>query len=209
MGTFFLVFAGAGAIVINQVSDGAITHLGVAITFGLVVVAMIAAFGEISGSHINPAVSVGLWASGRFPAADLPGYVLSQCLGAVAAAALLRLMFPEHPTLGSTLPVGPEWRSFVLETLLTFVLMFVILACTSPSAAQKAAQNGPAGLIIGGVVALEALFAGPICGASMNPARSLGPGLVSGHVAALWIYLTAPMLGALAAAAMARLLHPR
>lgn len=195
LGTFALVFAGTGAIVINDVSGGAITHVGVALTFGLIVLAMIYTVGEISGAHLNPAVTFGFWLAGRFPAGQMAGYFGSQVAGAFLASGILRILFPAHPTLGSTLPAGSEMQSFVLELILTFLLMFVILN-VSTGAKEKGIT---AGIAVGAVIALEAMFAGKICGASMNPARSLAPASVSGQWQHLWIYLTAPFLGAAAA----------
>jgi aquaporin Z len=192
IGTFVLVFAGTGAIVINDVSGGSITHVGIALTFGLVVLAMIYAVGDISGAHLNPAVTFGFWLSGRFPANQVPLFVFSQCLGAFAASGVLRFLFPSHPTLGTTLPSGAAMQSFILELILTFILMFVILN-VSTGAKEKGIT---AGIAVGAVIGLEAMFAGPICGASMNPARSLAPAIVSGHLESLWIYLTAPFMGA-------------
>jgi len=192
IGTFALVFAGTGAIVINDVSQGAITHVGIALTFGLIVLAMIYTLGDISGAHLNPAVSIGFWVARRFPGSALGLYVASQIAGALTASFLLRLLFPTHATLGATLPAGPQWQSFILELVLTFLLMFVILN-VSTGAKEKGIT---AGIAVGSVIGLEAMFAGPICGASMNPARSLAPALVSGHLGALWLYLLAPTLGA-------------
>ena len=204
LGTYALVFMGTGAAVVNDVSGGAVSHVGVALTFGLIVLALIQAIGDLSGCHINPAVTVGFWASGRFPIARVGPYVASQCLGAVAASLTLRWMFPEHQSLGATIPVGPLARSFVLEIILTFFLMFVVLRVTDGSKEKGLL----AGVAIGGVVALEALFAGPICGASMNPARSVGPALVGDGLGVLWLYLTAPILGALLAVAADLFLRP-
>ncbi|HZJ16440.1 MAG TPA: aquaporin [Chthoniobacteraceae bacterium] len=195
LGTAALVFAGTGAIVINDVSGGVITHAGIALTFGLIVLAMIYTFGDISGAHLNPAVTLGFWAARRFEAARVAPYVGSQLAGALAGSALLRALFPTHRTLGATLPAGSAMQSFILEVALTFVLMLVILS-VSIGAKEKGIT---AGIAIGAVIALEAMFAGPICGASMNPARSLAPGLLSGNVGTLWIYLAAPILGALLA----------
>jgi len=192
IGTFTLVFAGTGAIVINQASGGAITHVGVALTFGLVVLAMIYTLGEVSGAHLNPAVTLGFCAAGRMPWADAPPYLASQCAGALAASGLLRLLFPKDATLGATLPAGTAGQSFVLEVVLTAILMFVILN-VSTGAKEKGIT---AGIAVGAVIALEALFAGPVCGASMNPARSLAPAMVSGQFDQLWVYLLAPVLGA-------------
>lgn len=195
LGTFALVFAGTGAIVINQVSAGAITHPGIALTFGLIVLAMIHTFGDVSGAHLNPAVTTAFAAAGRFPWREVPGYAAAQLAGAFGASGVLRFLFPEHPTLGATLPAGAASQSVVLEFILTFFLMLVILS-VSTGAKEKGIT---AGIAVAAVIALEAMFAGPICGASMNPVRSLAPAIVSGHLEHLWIYLTAPMLGALAA----------
>jgi aquaporin NIP len=192
IGTFILVFAGTGAVVINDVSGGSITHVGIALTFGLVVLAMIYAVGDISGAHFNPAVTSAFWLAGRLPGGLVLPYVTSQCLGALAASGLLHALFPAHGTLGGTRPAGPEQQSFLLELILTFILMFVILN-VSTGAQEKGIT---AGIAVGAVIGLEALFAGPICGASMNPARSLAPALVSGHWEHLWLYLTAPFGGA-------------
>lgn len=191
LGTFWLVFAGTGAIVINDVSGGSVTHLGVAIAFGLVVFAMIAAVGDISGAHLNPAVTLGFFAARRLPGSMVAPYVVAQVVGALLASLLLRVLFPAHGSLGATLPSGPIYQSLILEVLLTASLMFVILSVTT-GAKEKGIT---AGLAIGGVVALSALFAGPISGASMNPARSLGPAVVSGELQVLWVYLIGPVLG--------------
>lgn len=195
IGTFTLVFAGTGAIVINDVSGGAIGHAGVALTFGLVVMAMIYTHGETSGAHLNPAVTLAFAVAGRSGWKEVPRYLLAQAAGAMAASALLKVLFPAHATLGATLPSGSVMQSFVLEVVLSAVLMLTILS-VSTGAKEKGIT---AAIAIGGVVGLEAMFAGPICGASMNPARSLGPALVSGHLEHLWIYLTAPVLGTLVA----------
>lgn len=195
IGTFTLVFAGTGAIVINHASGGAIGHLGIALTFGLVVLAMIYALGDVSGAHLNPAVTLGFVAAGRMPLKEAPAYLASQIAGAFAASGLLRMLFPNDATLGATLPAGPPMQSFVLEVVLTAILMLVILS-VSTGAKEKGIT---AGIAVGAVIGLEAMFAGPICGASMNPARSLAPAVVSGHTEHLWLYLVAPVLGALLA----------
>jgi aquaporin Z len=193
IGTFALVFAGTGAIIINDISGGSITHLGVGLVFGLIIMTMIYALGEISGAHFNPAVSFGFWVARRLPLTELFPFVGSQILGAITASEILKMIFPLHKTLGVTLPHDvSNGGDFVLETILTFFLMFVII-----NVAQGAKEKGlMAGVAIGGMVALEAIFAGPITGASMNPARSLAPAMVSGHLESLWIYLSAPFLGA-------------
>jgi aquaporin Z len=201
LGTFTLVFAGTGAIVINDVSGGVIGHAGIALTFGLVVMAMIYTFGEVSGAHLNPAVTLGFAVAGRFEWKNVPGYVLAQIIGAVAASGVLHWLFPAHEKLGATLPAGSAMQSVVLELILTAILMLVILRI-STGAKEKGIT---AGIAIGGVIALEAMFAGPICGASMNPVRSLAPAFVSGHLEHLWIYLAAPTLGALLAVPLAKM----
>jgi aquaporin NIP len=192
LGTFALVFAGTGAIIINEVSHGTITHVGIALTFGLVILAMIYTFGDISGAHFNPAVTLGFWAARRFPAASVLPYILSQLVGAVAASALLRFLFSTSEKLGATMPAAGELQSFILEAVLTFFLMLTILN-VSTGAKEKGIT---AAIAVGSVIGLEAMFAGPICGASMNPARSLAPAVVSGHLEHLWLYLIAPVIGA-------------
>jgi aquaporin Z len=193
IGTFGLVFAGTGAIVINDVTGGTVSHVGVALTFGLIVLAMIYAVGDVSGAHLNPAVTLGFFVARRFPGRSVLPYVVSQCAGAFMASLCLRLLFPDHATLGATLPRGgAAFQSFVLEVLLTGLLMFVILS-VSTGAKEKGIT---AGIAVGSVIGLEALFAGPVCGASMNPVRSLAPAVVSLRFESLWVYLTAPTLGA-------------
>lgn len=192
LGTYALVFAGTGAIVVNNVSGGEITHVGVALTFGLIVMAMIYALGDVSGAHLNPAVTIAFVIAKRFPVREAVPYVLAQCAGAILASATLRLLFPDDAMLGATLPANAPWQSFVFEVILTFLLMLVIMQVSTGSK-EKGIMAGAA---IGAVVMLEAMFAGPICGASMNPARSLGPALISGNLQHLWLYLIAPVLGA-------------
>jgi aquaporin NIP len=193
--TFALVFAGTGAVVINEVTGGAVSHVGIALTFGLIVLAMIYTVGDISGAHLNPAVTIGFWAARRLPGRDVLPYIGSQCAGALLASGLLRVLFPASKWLGATLPAGPEWQSYVLEIVLTFFLMLTILN-VSTGAKEKGIT---AGIAVGAIIGLEAMFAGPICGASMNPARSLAPAIFSGHFEHVWIYLTAPPMGACAA----------
>jgi aquaporin NIP len=193
LGTFAMVFCGTGAIIINQESNGAITHVGIAITFGLIVMTMIYALGDISGAHLNPAVTIAFAVAKKFEIKQVFPYIISQFSGALLASTTLHLLFPTNELLGATLPAGSDLQSFVLEFILSFLLMFVILNVTH----GYKEQGMMAGFTIGSVVLLEAMFAGPICGASMNPARSLAPAIVSGHLKHLWIYLLAPVLGAI------------
>jgi len=195
IGTFILVFCGTGAVVINEITLGAVSHVGVAVTFGLVVMAMIYSLGEISGSHLNPAVTLSFAVSGLFKWREVLPYMAAQAAGAILASLLLQFLFPTSILLGTTLPVNDPLQSFVLEIILTFILMFVILQVATGSKEQGLF----AGAAIGSVILLEAMFAGPISGASMNPARSLAPAIISGHTEHLWIYLTAPVSGALLA----------
>ncbi len=191
IGTYALVTAGCGAIMVNAI-NGSLTHLGVALTFGLIITVMIAATGHISGAHFNPSVTVAFALTRHFAWRDVPVYVGSQLLGAILGAETLRLMLGDVAQLGATLPAGSAQQSFLLEILLTAMLMFVIIAV----ATDTRAVGETAALAIGFTVALDALWAGPISGASMNPARSLGPALVAGVWTDQWIYLLAPLIGA-------------
>ncbi len=173
------------------------------LVFGLIVAAMIYATGHISGAHLNPAVTLGFVLARHFPLQRMAGYWLAQLAGAIAAAGCLRLLLGDVASDGATVPAGSVWQSFALEALLTFFLMFVIMAVATDTRAVGQA----AALAIGATVGLEALFAGPISGASMNPARSLGPALVGGIWTAQWVYITAPFLGAASAALVYRWLR--
>ncbi len=195
IGTFALVFCGTGAIIINQEQDGVISHVGIAITFGLIVMAMIYALGDISGAHFNPAVTIAFAVGGKFSVKEMIPYIMSQAMGAFTASIILHFLFPMSDMLGTTLPAGSPMQSFILELILTFILMFVIIHVAKGSKEQGMF----AGLAIGAVVLLEAMFAGPVCGASMNPMRSLAPAVISGHLENLWIYIIAPPLGAVLA----------
>lgn len=192
-GTFCLVFAGTAAIIVNDLRGGAVTHVGIAMTFGLIVLTMIYAVGDISGAHLNPAVTIGFFASGRLERSFVIPYILAQLTGACLASMLLRNLFPFHESLGSTFPSGVPLQSFVLEVVLTMMLMVVVLRVSS----GPKERGITAGVAVGSLIGLEALFAGPISGASMNPARSLAPALFSGHMGEVWIYLAAPILGSL------------
>ncbi|HEX8466127.1 MAG TPA: aquaporin [Abditibacterium sp.] len=202
-GTFALVFCGTGAIVTNSVAGGAVTHVGIALTFGLVVMALIYSFGDISGAHFNPAVTLAFAAAKRFEWRCVMPYIGAQIGGAIWASLLLKVLFPGANTLGATTPRGSSLQSLVLEAILTWFLMLVILR-VSTGAQEKGIT---AGIVIGAVIGLEALFAGPICGASMNPARSIGPAVVSLDVQNLWIYLFGPIVGALLAVPTLRLVN--
>lgn len=205
IGTFALVFSGCGAIMIDHLSGGQITHVGVGLTFGLVIAAMVYATGHLSGAHLNPAVTLGFVLARHFPPRRLLVYAAAQVAGALAAAGFLRLVLGNVAHMGATVPTsqGGAWQAFWLELVLTFFLMFVIMAVATDTRAVGQA----AALAIGATVGLEALFAGPISGASMNPARSLGPALVAGVWTAQWVYLTAPFVGSVAAALLYRWLR--
>ena len=191
IGTFALVFAGAGAIMVDA-TTGALGHVGVAISFGLVIMVMIYAVGHVSGAHFNPAVTLAFALTRHFPWPRLVGYWAAQVLGALVAAAILRGSLGDVAHVGATLPSGSQRQSFLWEVVLTFFLMFVIMAVATDTRAVGEA----AAIAIGGTVGLDAMFGGPISGASMNPARSIGPAVVSGDLHALWLYITAPILGA-------------
>ena len=191
IGTFALVFAGAGAVMVDAES-GALGQVGIALTFGLVIMAMIYAVGHISGAHFNPAVSLAFALARHFPWSRVAAYWTAQLAGALAAALLLRASLGDVANVGATLPSGSDGQAFLWETILTFFLMFVIMAVATDTRAVGEA----AAIAIGGTVALGALVGGPVSGGSMNPARSLGPALVSGELRAFWIYLSAPLLGA-------------
>lgn len=205
IGTFFLVFAGTGAIVVNETMGGIVTHVGVAVTFGLIVMAVIYAVGDVSGAHINPAVSIGFLIAGRLPMADTFLYVVAQMIGALAASGVIALLFPGHHSFGATLPQGSWQQAFGMELVITFLLMFIII-----SVAVGAKEKGlMAGAAIGATVALAALFAGPVSGASMNPARSIAPALFAGTLTDQWIYIVAPIIGAAVAIAAYRGVYGR
>lgn len=209
IGTYILVFAGTGAVITEKVT-GALGHVGIALTFGLVVTALIYAFGHISGAHFNPAVSIAFTVMNEFDKKELTPYILAQLIGAIAASGSLYIIFAEDIVqlsqvsyLGATLPRGSVTQSFIFEFILTFILMLIICS----SAVHAKAVKSFAGMAIGFTVGLEAMFAGPICGASMNPARSLGPAIVSGHFEHLWLYLVATVLGAIVAVFFYKTLH--
>jgi aquaporin NIP len=193
IGTFSMVFCGTGAMTINEVTGGQIGHVGIAITWGLIVMAMIYALGEISGAHFNPAVTISFAYAKKFPWKEVPKYISAQVLGALLASGILLILFPASEYLGATIPTVAIWRAFILEFLLTYFLMLVIITVSTGSKEIGVV----AGMAIGSVVLLEAMFAGPITNASMNPARSIAPALMSGNLEHLWMYITAPILGAI------------
>ncbi len=203
LGTFGLVFTGCGAIVVNQISGGAIGHFGICAIFGLIVLAMVYALGDVSGAHINPAVTIAFWISERLPLKEVGPYIFAQCLGSVAASGLLLYLFPQDASsLGSTTVSDGVAQAFIMELVITFLLMLIIIMVATGSK-----EIGTlAGIAIGAAVTVLALLAGPITGASMNPARSLGPALVSGHLTDLWVYLVAPVAGAALAVPVSKLL---
>lgn len=196
LGTFGLVFAGCGAIVVNDVTGGVVGHLAICTVFGLIVMAVVYAFGDVSGAHINPAVTIAFWVSGRFPLKEVVPYIGAQLTGSTVACALLWYLFPQDSTfLGATLVSDSMMQSFVLEVVITFLLMLIIIMVATGSKEVGTL----AGIAIGAAVAVLALMGGPISGASMNPARSFGPALVSGHFENLWLYIVAPIIGAVLA----------
>jgi aquaporin NIP len=195
LGTFALVFCGTGAIVINQEAGGVITQVGIAVVFGLIVMAMILSLGHVSGAHINPAVTIALSVAKKFKRQNIIPYILAQLAGACLASFILKNLFPTNEFLGATLPRGSATQSFILEFILTFLLMLVILTSTDK---KNHSVLVPA-LAIGSTIGLEALFAGPICGASMNPARSISPALIGWHFQSLWVYILAPVAGSITA----------
>lgn len=193
LGVFALVFAGCGAIVAEAEHPGSLGTVGIALVFGLVVMAMVYATGHLSGAHLNPAVTLAFALTRHFPLGEAAAYLAAQVVGALAAAALLAAVWPSEPAaLGATLPTVGAGSAFAYEVVLTAFLMFVIMAVATDARAVGAA----AAIAIGGTVGLDALFGGPVTGASMNPARSLGPALLSGELRFLWLYLIAPPVGA-------------
>ena len=195
IGAFTLVFAGCGAIMVDAKTH-ALGHVGVAISFGLVIMVMIYGVGHVSGAHFNPAVTVGFAVARHFPWTRVPLYWAAQAGGALAAAAVLRGSLGDIAHVGATLPSGSDGQAFLWEAVMTFFLMFVIMAVATDTRAVGEA----AAIAIGGTIGLDAMFGGPVTGASMNPARSLGPAIVAGDLTSVWVYLLAPFAGAVAGA---------
>jgi MIP family channel proteins len=196
LGTFFLVLIGPGAAMVDAHTGGAIGHAGVALSFAFVVLAMVYALGHLSGAHINPAVTIAFWTARRFPGREVPAYVLAQCAGAVTASLTLRTILGSVGQLGATVPSISLGSAFIVEWLLSFVLMFVISAV----ATDKRVADGFAGIAVGLTVGFDAMMGGPLTGASMNPARSLGPAVAAGIWTAHWLYWVAPITAMVVAA---------
>jgi len=194
IGTFALVFCGTGSIIINDVTGGVVCNVGIGITFGMIVMVMIFAFGNISGAHINPAVTIAFAVTDRFDKKLVIPYIIAQLIGGLLASIVLRLMFLDHDDLGTTSPLGSWYQTFIMEVILTYFLMLVILFVS-----QNRAVSQFTAIAVGATVMMEAIFAGPITGASMNPARSIGPAIVSGYSDDLWIYVLSTVIGALLA----------
>ena len=204
VGTFFLVLIGPGAVMVNAYSGGAVTHAGVALAFAFVITAMIYALGHLSGAHLNPAVTLGFWSVGRFPLREVAPYMVAQCLGAVLASTILRMVLGPIGQLGATLPRVSLTGAFTVEWLLSFALMFVIMAV----ATDERVADGFAAIAVGLTVGFCAMMGGPLTGASMNPARSLGPALLAGDWRAHWLYWIAPISGMMVGAKVYEYLRP-
>ncbi len=202
LGTFILLFVGTGSVIVNQHTNGALGLSGIATVWGFVIIALIYSFGDISGAHFNPAVSIAFAVDNRFTWKEVPAFLIAQLAGALSASFVLHYLFPDNETLAITQPSGTATQSFILELLMTFILMLVILR-VSTGAKEKGIT---AGIAIGGTVWMLVLFGGPVCGTSLNPTRSLAPAIVSGNFNALWIYLTAPFAGTLSAVFVHRIL---
>ncbi|KAH9288107.1 hypothetical protein KI387_032224, partial [Taxus chinensis] len=196
IGTFFLVFLGCASIVSDKKSDGSITHLGVSLVWGMAVMILIYSLGHISGGHFNPAVTLAFATVRRFPLKDVIGYIIAQFVGAIAAGFSLRLLLGEEAHMAATVPTGSVMQSFVMEILITFLLMFVVCSV----ATDTRAIGEMAGLAVGATVAIALIIAGPISGASLNPARTMGSALAGNKYTSMWIYIVGPIVGAIAGA---------
>jgi aquaporin NIP len=203
VGTFFLVLIGPGSVMVNAYTGGSVGHIGVSLSFGFVVIAMVYALGHLSGAHINPAVTIAFWSVHRFPLAEVIPYLVAQCTGALAASLVLRALLGPVGNLGATLPTTSVASAFGVEWLLSFVLMFVIMAV----ATDERVADGFAAIAVGLTVGFCALMGGPLTGASMNPARSLGPAAIGGLWRAHWLYWLAPITAMLTAARVYELLR--
>ncbi|GMJ14183.1 NOD26-like intrinsic protein 1;2, NOD26-LIKE INTRINSIC PROTEIN 2 [Hibiscus trionum] len=197
LGTYFLIFTGCAAVVVNANNHGVVSHPGIAAVWGLTVIVLFYSSAHVSGAHFNPAITIAFATCKRFPLKQVPVYILAQVVGSTLAAGTLRLLFSgPHDVFAGTSPQGSDLQAFLIEFIITFYLMFII----SGAATDNRAIGELAGLAIGSTVLLNVLIAGPITGASMNPARSLGPAIVSNHYKGIWIYLTSPVVGAVSGA---------
>lgn len=203
LATFILLFVGTGSVIVNQQTNGALGLPGISAVWGLVIIALIYAFGDISGTHINPAVTLAFAVDKRFAWKEVPAYLLFQLAGALAASGLLKFLFPNNTTLGITQPSGTILQSLILEIVMTFILMMVVLR-VSVGAKEKGIT---AGIAIGATVWLLVLFGGPISGCALNPTRSIAPAVVTGNLQNLWIYIVGPVSGALLAVGVHRIVH--
>lgn len=195
LGTFFMMFAGCAAVIVNLDNEKVVTHPGIALVWGLVVMVLVYTLGHISGAHFNPSVTIAHATTSRFPLKEVPAYIIAQLVGSILASGVLRLLFNgKKDHFIGTLPTGSDWQAFVIEFIITFYLMFVV----SGVATDNRAIGELAGLAVGSTVLLNVIFAGPISGASMNPARSLGPAIIHNEYKGIWIYMAAPILGAVA-----------
>nr|AAL05942.1 early embryogenesis aquaglyceroporin [Pinus taeda] len=193
IGTFFLIFVGCGSVVVDKISNGSITHLGVSLVWGMAAMIVIYSIGHISGAHLNPAVTLALAAVKRFPWVQVPGYIVAQVFGSISAGFLLRFMFGEVAFMGATVPSGSEMQSFALEIITTSLLVFVVSAV----ATDTKAVGELGGLAIGATIAMNVAISGPISGASMNPARTIGSAVAGNKYTSIWVYMVGPVIGAL------------
>lgn len=191
VGTFILVFFGTGSIMVDAYTGGLLGHMGICVVFGLIVLVLIYTIGDISGAHLNPAITFGFYLSKLLPLKDTLMYILFQFAGAIAGSFLLKYLTLDVGVLGETIPKVTDFRAFLLESMITFVLMFVVVNLSYGSK-QKGITSG---IAVGSTIVFTVLIAGPLTGGSMNPARSLGPALASMHFTSLWVYLTAPFFG--------------
>ncbi|KAK1320520.1 hypothetical protein QJS10_CPA03g00441 [Acorus calamus] len=204
IGTYFVIFAGCGSVAVNKIYDGTVTFPGICLTWGLIVMVMVYSVGHISGAHFNPAVTITFTIFRRFPYKEVPLYIIAQLLGSVLASGSLRLIFESHtPHFFGTIPAGSDVQSLILEVILTFLLMFVI----SGVATDNRAIGELAGLAVGATITLNVFVGGPISGASMNPARTLGPAIVMNHYKGLWVYIVGPIVGAVLGASAYNLIR--
>ncbi len=203
IGTFILIFAGTGVVIVNQEMADVVTLPGISACWGLIILATVYAFGDISGNHINPAVTIAFAVDKRFEWKEVPPYIIAQLLGAFSASLLLHFLFPASAGLGLTQPSGSIMQSFILEVVMTFILLLVILR-VSTGAKEKGIT---AGIVIGSTVAFLVLFGGPVSGTSLNPTRSIAPAVIAGNFNALWVYIVAPVVGAVLAVLVHRVIH--